>query len=68
MKKTFNKILVTTIISGILTMGSTCYCFANQRVNYDSIIVEPQNNYSQYSTQNAKSKKIKYNYHIKARL
>ena len=65
MKKTFNKILITTMISSLLTMGMAFPCFANQRVNYDSIIVEPQNNYSSQSIQNAKSKKINLSTQIK---
>ena len=64
MKKTFNKILIA-IISGFLVVGSPCASLANQRVNYDSIIVEPQNNYSQQTKQNTKTKKINLSTQIK---
>lgn len=51
MKKTYNKILISVLI-GVLTLGTPIQALATQRVNYDSIIVEPQNNYTTNKSKN----------------
>lgn len=63
MKKTYSKILIIFLIS-VLTVFSPTVAFANQRVNYDSIIVEPQNNYSGQNS-SAHSKRINLSTQIK---
>jgi len=47
-----------------LTMVTPLAAFANQRVNYDSIIVEPQNNYSAQGSQ-VRSKKVNLSTQVK---
>lgn len=63
MRKIYNKILIVFLIS-LLTVFSPCAVFANQRVNYDSIIVEPQNNYSGQAFQ-SRTKRINLSTQIK---
>lgn len=47
-----------------LTVVTPLAAFANQRVNYDSIIVEPQNNYSAQGSQ-VRSKKVNLSTQVK---
>lgn len=47
-----------------LTVVTPLVAFANQRVNYDSIIVEPQNNYSAQGSQ-VRSKKVNLSTQVK---
>ncbi len=63
MKKIYNKILILMIICS-LTVVAPLAAFAEQRVNYDSIIVEPQNNYSSQGS-HVRSKKVNLSTQVK---